>query len=344
MILAGDIGGTKTILALVSAETGPRAPLVETRFPSAKYTGLTTIVAEFVAANAARLAVNPIESAAFGIAGPIMGDSAEVTNLGWVVVQAELAAAMNIAPNRVRLLNDLEATATAVPRLVANDLHTLNAGQPIEHASIAVIAPGTGLGEAYLTWDGKQYRAYPSEGGHADFAPGDSLQLALLNYLSHRYTHVSNERVCSGIGIPNIYDFLRDAKYADEPDWLRDALAEAEDRVPVIMGNAMDPENATDICRRTLEVFVSILGAEAGDLALILLARGGVFLGGGIPPRILAQLNGSHFHDSFFNKGRFTELMAQIPVHVILNPKTALLGAAYAALDIAALPVGNSSS
>ncbi|MCO5185645.1 MAG: glucokinase [Anaerolineae bacterium] len=334
MILAGDIGGTKTILALVSAEIGPRAPVVETRFPSANYQSLTDIVMEFVAANAMQLTQNPITAAAFGIAGPIIGTSAEVTNLGWYVEQAELAAAIGIPPEHVRLLNDLEATATAVPRLLPVDLHTLNASRPIPYASIAIIAPGTGLGEAYLTWDGQQYRAHPSEGGHADFAPGDRLQLALVNYLSHQYDHVSTERVCSGLGIPNIYNFLRDEKYAVEPDWLHEALAEAPDPVPIIMSNAADPEDATDICRRTLETFVSILGAEAGDLALILLARGGVFLGGGIPPRILPHLDGPHFREAFIRKGRFADLMEQIPVHVILNPKTALLGTAYAALDI----------
>lgn len=334
MFLAGDLGGTKTILALVSAEKGPRDPLVETRFPSSEYNSFYDIVEQFLDDNAERLAADPLVSAAFGVAGPISRGIARITNLSWVISHAELAAVLDIVPDRVRLLNDLEATANGVPYLLPNDLYTINQGTPAPESPIAVIAPGTGLGEAYLTWDGTRYRAHPSEGGHADFAPGDHVQLALLNYLAQRYEHVSVERVCSGLGIPNIYRFLRDEGRADEPAWLREALADADDLVPIIAGNALDPEKVTEICRLTMEIFVSVLGAEAGDVALVLLSRGGVYLGGGIPPRILSVLDTPHFRYHFINKGRFTELISQIPVYVILNSKTALLGAALAAIDL----------
>jgi glucokinase len=228
----------------------------------------------------------------------------------------------------VRLLNDLDAIAHIIPFLEPQDLHTLNEGQPISKGAIAVIAPGTGLGEGFLTWDGSRYRAHTSEGGHADFAPTNAFQIELLRYLLARFPHVSFERVCSGKGVPNIYSYLKDTGYAEEPQWLAEQLAAAQDRTPIIVNNALDKENATKLCAGTLNTFVSILGAEAGNLALKVLATGGVYLGGGIPPRILSYLEGERFMQAFTHKGRLTEMLVRMPVHVILNPKSALLGAA----------------
>lgn len=334
MYLAGDIGGTKTILALFSEENELRKPVVETKFPSDDYSNLEEIVQQFLAENASILDLNPVVEAAFGVAGPIIANRAKITNLEWVVDQQSLADTLDLSNKDVVLLNDLEATATAVPHLLAEDVYTLNRGNLVEHSPMAVIAPGTGLGMAYLTWDGNRYRAFPSEGGHADYGPGDHLQLHLINYLAEQYPHVSVERVCSGIGIPNIYNFLKDENLAGEPSWLREALEQVDDPVPMIMNNALNAQPAEAICIKTLEIFVSILGAEVGNLALTLLARGGVYLGGGIPPRILTALDSPLFMRYFSSKGRFTEIVSQIPVHVILNPKTALLGAAYAALQL----------
>ncbi len=333
MFLAGDLGGTKTILALLTAAAGPRAPVVEKRYPSHQYAQLESMVAVFLQEHAAYLAMDGLQGAAVGVAGPIVGDRATITNLNWVVERTQLAATLGLPPERVRLLNDLEAAATAIPHLQPQDLHTLNPGQAIPGAPIAVIAPGTGLGEGFLTWDGTGYRAHASEGGHADFAPGDRLQLALLNFLYQEYQHVSVERVCSGIGIPNIYRFLREMGQVEEPEWLREAIAQAGDPTPVILHHALASAGSIPICRQTLEMFLSILGAEAGNLAIKLLARGGVYLAGGIPPRITAALDGPHFMQAFASKGRFTAMMHAIPVSVVLHPQAGLLGAGYAAMQ-----------
>jgi glucokinase len=192
-----------------------------------------------------------------------------------------------------------------------------------------VIAPGTGLGEAFLTWDGRRYCAQPSEGGHASFAPADELQMGLLRYLLPRFGHVSYERVCSGIGIPNLYAYLRDSGIAEEPEWLAEQLNVAADDTPVIVNAALNPERPCAICAQTLELFVSILGAEAGNLALKVYATGGVYVAGGIPPRILGALERAIFVDSFRQKGRFAAFLSRVPVHVVTRPSVALLGAAY---------------
>jgi glucokinase len=321
MLLAGDIGGTKTSLAIFSSEGGPRAPLVEATFPSADYASLEALVREFLSQVDLK-----VERASFGVAGPVVGGQATVTNLPWVIRETQLEEALNLSP--VRLLNDLETIANSVPVLESADLHTLNEGQPAPGGAIAVIAPGTGLGEAFLTWDGSRYRAHASEGGHASFAPMDSLEAELLCYLQRRFDHVSCERVCSGIGLPNIYAFLRDTGYAKEPDWLAEELAAADDLTPLIVNAALDDESPCELCIATLNTFVSTLGAEAGNLALKALATGGVYLGGGIPPRILPALEQERFMEAFRRKGRMSDLLARMPVHVILNPKVALLGAA----------------
>jgi glucokinase len=214
--------------------------------------------------------------------------------------------------------------------LEPGDLHTLNAGQVVAGGAIAVIAPGTGLGEAFLTWDGARYRAHTSEGGHADFAPTNEFEIGLLRYVQQRFRHVSFERVCSGKGLPNIYAYLKDSGYAEEPQWLAERLAQANDPVPTIVNAALesDQDARCELCIAALNAFVSILGAEAGNLALKVLATGGVYLGGGIPPRILSYLEGEPFLQAFRRKGRFTDLLSRVPLQVILNPNVALLGAA----------------
>ena len=226
------------------------------------------------------------------------------------------------------MINDVEAIASFVPFLRTEDIITLREGMPVRHGVKAVIAPGTGLGEAWLAWDGKQYRAFPSEGGHADFAPATELENDLLAYLRGLHGHASYERVCSGIGIVNIYNFLKKSGVAAEPAWLAQRLSREADPVPVIVEKALDRETPCDICVRTLGLFASILGAEAGNMALKILATGGIYLGGGIPPRILPFLENALFMEAFLRKGRMRDLVAGIPVHVITNPKTALLGAA----------------
>ena len=326
MLLAGDIGGTKTNLAIFSSETGPRIPLAEASFPSGDYPSLESLAGEFLT-----LTNLPVEYASFGVAGPVVGTQATITNLPWVMDEDQLREKLELAS--VRLLNDLAAIAHAIPYLEEDDLHTLNAGQTASSGNLAVIAPGTGLGEAFLTWDGTRYHAYASEGGHADFAPNTLLEIEMFRYLQERFGHVSYERVCSGSGIPNIYHFLKDSGYAREPAWLAEQLAAVDDPTPVIVNAAQDGKNPCDLCVETLNIFVSVLGAETGNLALKVMATGGVFLGGGIPPRIISALESPRFIQAFTHKGRFSDLLSNIPVHIICNPKVALLGAACHGLE-----------
>jgi glucokinase len=327
MLLAGDIGGTKTNLAVFSSEIGWRKPFAEATYTSINYPDLESLVHEFLGGYDF-----PIDRASFGVAGPVVTGHASITNLPWMMDEQQLQQALHIPT--VRLLNDLDAIAHAVPHLEAQDLYPLNVGQAVTGGAIAVIAPGTGLGEAFLTWDGSRYLAHTSEGGHADFAPANEFQVELLRYLMVRFPHVSFERVCSGMGIPNIYDYLRDSDYAEEPQWLAEQLATALDRSPIIVNNALDKDNACTLCVATLNAFISILASEAGNLALKVLSTGGVYIAGGIPLRILPYLQydhiiqGNFFMQAFAQKGRFTQMLAKMPVHVILNPKVALLGAA----------------
>ncbi len=341
MLLAGDVGGTKTRLAIISPDIGPRAPLAEATFPSARYPSLEAVAREFLSQVEGKSAGYlpggqiplRIDQACFDVAGPVVAGRVATTNLPWVIDAAQLGLELNIPS--VRLLNDLEAIAWSVPWLGQDpaDLYTLNAGHPVPRGAIAVIAPGTGLGEGFLAWDGVRYRAYPTEGGHTDFGPKSELEIGLLRYLQARFDHVSYERLCSGIGLPNIYAYLRDSGYAPEPTWLADRLATAPDPTPVIATAALDVDKPSELCVATLDLFVSILGAEAGNLALKVLSTGGVYLGGGIPPRILPALRREQFLRAFRSKGRFAAMLEQMPVHVILNPKAALLGAAYRALQ-----------
>lgn len=325
MLLAGDIGGTKTDLAIVSEDSGPKIPVALDEFHNASYPNLEAIVREFLQRTAHR-----VEHAYFCIAGPVMGDTVKATNLPWVISAEKLTRELSL--QSVHLLNDLEATALAIPLLKEEDLHTLNVGRAMPGGAIAVIAPGTGLGEAFLTWNGAAYVAQSSEGGHADFAPKDSTQMGLLQYLQRRHDHVSFELVCSGIGIPNIYHYLRDTASAPESPALAKRLAEADDPTPIIVENGLAADNSCKLCTTTLDIFASVLAAEAGNLALKVLATGGVYLAGGIPKRILPALDSVRFMTTFTRKGRVSDLLTQIPIHVVIS-RAALIGVARFGLE-----------
>jgi glucokinase len=325
MLIAGDIGGTKTLLALYAPEQGPRKPLKERLFHSADFASLDDVVRAFLVESGAKAT-----AACFDVAGPVVQGRARLTNLPWVMEEGAMQLALGLG--RVSLLNDLKAVAYAVPRLGSEDLVVLNAGKPEPHGQIAVVAPGTGLGEAFLVWDGTRYIAGASEGGHADFGPDDALQGELWGWLLRKFGHVSVERVCSGIGIPNIYDFLRESGFAPEVPEFAAGLAGASDRTPVIMEAAERRAADNKLVMKTLEMFVDILAAEAGNVALRLLASGGVYLAGGIPPRVLPPLRTGRFMEVFSRKGRMGELLRDIPVKVVTS-NAALLGAAMYGLD-----------
>jgi glucokinase len=324
LVLAGDIGGTKTNLAIFSREKGLHDPIAENTFVSANYPDLETMAKEFLAKTELR-----VDRAAFGVAGPVIAGAARITNLPWVMEEEKLRAALSI--ESVKLLNDLESIANAVPSLEAGDVSALNEIPPAPQGPIGVIAPGTGLGVAFLVWTKDGYTAYPSEGGHVDFAPGNELETDLLHYLQRKFGRASYERVISGIGIPNIYAFLRDGFYVPESLWVAEQIAGAHDPTPVIVTNAMT-ETPDPLCAKVMEIFSSVLAAKAGNLGLVVMATGGVYLGGGIPPRILPLLQRDAFMSTFRYKGRLSSLMEQIPVRVILNTKSGLLGAARVAI------------
>jgi glucokinase len=320
MLLAGDIGGTKTNLAIYSAETGARKPLAEATFPSTLYPSMEALVRTFLSQTKL-----PVDRASFGVAGPVVAGQATVTNLPWNMNEEQLRESLNLSS--VHLMNDLEAIARSISYLEPAELLILSKGQPIEHGNIAIIAPGTGLGEAFLTWDdGSHYHPHTSEGGHCDFAPTNEQEIGLLIHMRKKYDHVSYERVCSGIGIPNIYTYLRDSGFAEEPLWLSEKLSKSTDYTPIIVDAALDQSSA--LCVATLNTFVEILGAEAGNMVLKVMATGGIYLGGGIPTRILPFLQSDIFMQAFLDKGRFVKLLNNVPIYVILNPGSGLLGAA----------------
>ncbi|MBN1219569.1 MAG: glucokinase [Anaerolineae bacterium] len=326
MLLAGDIGGTKTHLAVF--EPGDRPEIkTQTIFKSTAYPSLEAVVQEFLAKT-----VTTITKAVFGVAGPVVKGQSKITNLPWQISEATLSQTLNGV--RVKLLNDLEAIGYAVPHLQPNDLAVLNRNQMDTEYSgnKAIIAPGTGLGEAVLFSHNRHYFVLASEGGHTDFAPKTPLEIELLRYLQPRFDHISYERVCSGSGIPNIYTFLKDTQPTPEDPNLAAAIAQAADPTPLIIQTGL--AGMCQLCQTTLDTFVSILGAESGNLALKVMATGGIYLGGGIPPRILPKLQDGSFMQAFINKGRFAEILGQIPIYVILNNKAALLGAAHYGLEL----------
>ena len=325
MLLAGDIGGTKTDLAIFSREAGPHSPLVQGEVHSADYPSLQALVTEFL-----KKVQMPVERACFDVAGPVIDGHVKITNLPWAMDEATLAKDLNL--KSVRLINDLEAVARAIPLLRPSDLNTLNVGQPVPNGAIAVVAPGTGLGESFLTWDGSKYVSHSSEGGHADFAPTDQRQIGLLRYMLERFDHVGIERVCSGIGIPNIYEYLRDIEHVAESPQINQLIAASKDRTAAIVDFAVNPETPSKLCAATVDTFISILASEAANLALKVLATGGIYLAGGVPLHMLRVLEGPGFMESFKRKGRFVELMKHIPVHIILI-RAALVGAAAYGLE-----------
>jgi glucokinase len=320
MLIAGDIGGTKTDLAIYSIESGPHAPVAEIEVHSADYPSLQAMVTEFLS----QVKIS-VDVASFDVAGPVMNGRVKTTNLPWVMDESTLAADLNL--KAVHLINDLEAVALSVPALRPQDVLTINKGEAVANGAIAVIAPGTGLGESFLTWDGSKYIAHGSEGGHSDFAPTDERQIRLLQYLLPRLGHVGVERVCSGIGVPNIYEFLRDEeKIAERPE-VAQSIAAAKDHTKAIVEAAFDPQHPSELCLATVEMLVSILASEAGNLALKVLATGGVYLAGGIALHLVKLLQRPEFVQVFTRKGRFKDLMERMPIHIITT-RAALVGAA----------------
>jgi glucokinase len=320
MLLAGDIGGTKTALGIYSVEKGAHVALAEGEVHSADYPSLELIATEFLAKTGMK-----VDRACFGVAGPVIAGRAKITNLPWAADQASLAAALKL--EAVDLLNDLQAIACAVPGLRAEDKETLAAGVAVEQANLAVLAPGTGLGEAFLTWEDGEYQAHGSEGGHADFAPTDEVQMRLLQYVAQRFDHVSFEHVCSGVGIPLVYNFFREVEETPEKPAITERIATAADHTKSIIEAALDPADPSPRCMATLETVVSIMGSEAGNLALKVLALGGVYLAGGIAVHVQPVLKSRRFLESFRHKGRFSEVMGRIPVH-LMTGKVGIAGAA----------------
>jgi glucokinase len=327
MLVAGDIGGTKTDLAIFSSEAGPLSPLAQTRVHSADYPSLQALVKEFLANTK-----KPVDRACFAVAGPVIGGRVKTTNLPWTIEDTSLARELNLNIKSVQLINDLEAIARAVPILRPSDVQTINAGEPVARGAIAVIAPGTGLGESFLTWDGTRYVAHSSEGGHCDFAPTDKRQIRLLEYMLKLFDHVSFEHVCSGIGIPHLYRYLRDVEHiAEKPDVAK-LVDGAGDPSVVIVNRGLDPSNPSQLCAATIDLFVSILAGEAGNLAVKVLATGGVYLAGGVAVHTLRAIKEPAFMEHFKRKGRFAELMRRIPIHVVVSP-AGLAGAAACGLE-----------
>lgn len=329
-LLVGDIGGTKTNLAVFSSQDGPHNPLTQKSYASQKYQTFDSMVREFL--DEVKI---DTDFACCGVAGPILGEHARVTNLpSWEIEAPALRATFHWST--VALLNDMEAIGYAIPILEKEDIYTLNTGKAVQGGCMAVLAPGTGLGEGFLTLENGAYTTHPSEGSHVDFGPVGSQQIRLLTFMNEQgYDHVSVERVCSGgLGIPNLYAFLKSTGL-DEPAWLAEQLKKADDPTPVIVNAARNAARTGELARGVLNLFVAILGAEAGNLALKVLSTGGIYLGGGIPPKILAELEKPDFLEALFSKGRFRQLVKDMPVHVILNPNAGLLGAAAYGLRLA---------
>jgi glucokinase len=326
MLLVGDIGGTKARLALISAEQGPASPLRRETLASRDFPGAAELVSAFLGPAPPRL-----DGVVLAVAGPVVQGRAELSNLSWLIEETRLRDTLGVP--RVRLLNDLLAMANAIPLLDAQGLRTLQAGTTERGGAIAVVAPGTGLGEASLTWDGTRYRAHASEAGHADFAPTDPLQMSLLAWMQQRHDRVSYERVCSGRAMPHLYEYLRERGVAPESTDVGARLVAALDRTPVIVDAAFDERAACPLSRATVDLFSMILMAEAGNAALRSLATGGVYLGGGLPRRVLGSLTTDAALARFRRKGRLSPFVARVPLHVIVQPDAALLGAASWALS-----------
>ena len=323
MFLAGDIGATKIDLCLFEHGGGSNSPAIHTikTFPSDGAKSLETLVSRFLPKETA-----PVAKAVFAVAGPVLNGRSDITNLPWIVTESSLESTLGISS--VRLVNDLDAIARYVPHLKPTEIRTLNTGTPHKRGNIGVIAPGTGLGESFLTPVPGGFESHATEGGHTDFAPTCPIGIRLLEFLLKRYNHVSYERICSGMALLHIYDFLKE-EGLPEPGWLARQLKGEVDAGTVIIKAGVTGRVPPELCQRTLAIFASILGAESGNLALKVMATGGMYLGGGIPPRILTYLTGERFMRAFAGKGRMSSLLSSIPVHVILDPKAALHGAMH---------------
>lgn len=351
MILAGDIGGTKTHLALFDWTTERVDPVRLETFHSADYKSLDEMLEEFLTPPKPPTPVDELEqtktedeepapepkqeeplkvdAACLGVAGPVMQNQSHTTNLPWVIDGATLAKRFDIP--HVQLLNDLEAMAHGILLLRPDEVVTLNVGtSPPQKQAIALIAAGTGLGESILFWNGTKYKPIPSEGGHADFAPNSDNEIELLRHIRSQYLHVSYERVLSGPGLHAIYEYVRDTK-KNEPTWLAEKIKAGDPAVEIAEAGL---KGQAEIAKQTLDLFASIYGAEAGNLALKAMAVNGVYLGGGMAPKLLAKLKDGTFMKAFTNKGRYKRLMSQIPVHVVMNQQAGLLGAASIAAQL----------
>jgi glucokinase len=317
MILAGDVGGTKVHLALYDFINGRLKYSRDERYPAKEYSGLEEIVRVFLGAD-------KVTAACFGVPGPVRDGRLRLTNLPWTLDSRELAVSLGIT--HVFLINDLEANGYGVAELAADQIYTLSEGDASQIGNRALIAAGTGLGEGLLIWNGRTHTPYPSEGGHADYAPRNEDEIDLLRFLKQKYNgRISQERVVSGPGLTNIYEFLREVRGIDEPGWLAERIA-AEDPNAVITETALAAKS--EICEKALDMFVSAYGAEAGNLSLNLLSVGGVYIGGGIAPRILEKLKDGTFMKAFTDKGRLSQLLINMPVRIILESRAALMGAA----------------
>jgi glucokinase len=313
-IVAGDIGGTKVLLQLVDASQSGRTVLAEERYESNAYATFDELLAAFVKEHVA----GPVDAACFAVAGPVFADRAEVTNLTWKMDAMALAKKFSIG--RVSLINDFYAVALGVPILEPADFLVLNAGTRVHFAPIAILGAGTGLGEANLVHDGSKWNVVPSEGGHADFAPQDEEQTRLFLALHAKYGHVSWERLLSGMGLVNIHNFVA----GEEKPY--------DETLPMQIAKAL--AGGDSAAAKTFAIFVDIYGAEAGNMALRLLARGGVYLAGGVAAKNVDQFTDGRFMTAFLRKGRFQHILAAIPVNLITNPKVGLLGAAEMAARV----------
>ena len=322
MILAGDVGGTKVHLALYNFTGGVLTPVRDQKFPAPEFATLDDVVRKFVAEDEKR----QIVASCFGVPGPVRDGRLKLTNLPWSLDAREMQRSLGI--EHIFLINDLEANGYGIPELSKENICTLLEGDASSVGHRGLVSAGTGLGEALLIWDGQRrsHLPIPSEGGHTDFAPRNEQEIALLQYLRRQLNgRVSYERVISGIGLKNIYAFLRDDQKMDEPDWLRERIA-AEDPNAVI--GQCGEDGSSEICAEALKIFASVYGAEAGNLALKVLAMGGIYLGGGIAPKILKTMQNGRFAEAFLDKGRLSPLLKSVPVRVILDDTCALLGAA----------------
>src|SRR5882724_8773151 len=323
MILAGDIGGTRTRLAAFETEGSKLKCVIEKTYASQTHSGLAEIVGDFVKTEGI-----PVHSACFGVAGPVRSGRSKISNLPWTIDSGELAKLLKLPS--VGLINDLEAYAYGIDALESKDFIALSEGSEDAEGNRAVISARTGLGVAGLYWDGFRHHPFACEGGHADFAPRNELEMELLGYLQKKYGRISCERILSGPGIKNIYDFLRDTKKEDEPQWLREQMSGAPDPPALISQIAL--ENKSSICDRTLSIFVSIYGAETGNCALHFMATGGIFIGGSIAAKIVPKMKDPIFMQSFLNKGRMKALLEDMPVKIVLNDDSGIIGAARYAL------------